>query len=126
MDGYSVKIKECTTELTARQKIMLKDTTDCLSLDQLTEGGQEVIIDFSYLVVLDVHNEKSDNKDYLKYVIVSQTGERYTTGSESFISSLRNIVDEMLDAGETEFEIKVYKRPSKNYTGKYFLTCSIV
>lgn len=126
MEGYSVKIKECSTELSAKEKIMLKDTTDCLSLDQLTEGGQEVFIDFSYFVVLDIHNEKSDNKDYLKYVIVSKTGERYTTGSESFISSLINIVDEMLDVNETEFQIKVYKRPSKNYTGKYFLTCSIV
>ena len=48
------------------------------------------------------------------------------TGSKSFMTSLEGIVDEMADAGETDFEIEVYRKDSKNYTGKQFLTCTIV
>lgn len=124
MRGYKATIKEATRELDAREKIMFKDTTNCVSLDTATQDAP-VLIDVDLAVVLDVHNEKSDNKDYTKFIIVDKNGERYITGSESFWNAFSDIYDEMTDAGYTEFTIRVYRLHSKNYQGRDFLTCSL-
>lgn len=69
-----------------------------------------------------VHNEFSkDEKVYNKYVIVDKSGNKFVTGSESFMTSLEGIVDEMADAGETDFEIEVYRKDSKTTPGSSFL-----
>lgn len=124
MRGYKATIKEATRELDAREKIMFKDTTNCVSLDTATQE-EPVLIDVDLAVVLDVHNEKSDNKDYTKYIIVDKNGTRYITGSESFWNAFSDIYDEMTDAGYTEFTVRAYRLPSKNYQGRDFLTCSL-
>ena len=48
-------------------------------------------------------------------------GKRIYITEEQF----KAIVDEMGDTDE-EYEVEVYRLPSKNYKGKEFLTCSIV
>lgn len=124
MTGYSVTISETSKELTARARVAVKDTTNAVPLDDATKGSS-LLIDLDYYVALDVHNEKSDDKDYRKYVVVDKDGTKYVTGSESFFSSLVEIVEEMAGSGE-DFQVEVYRKPSKNYKGKEFLTCSIV
>lgn len=127
MEGYKVEISHSTKELTVREKIRIKDLSNAIQLDDATQKEGNVVIDFDYYVILKVHNEFSkDDKDYNKYVIVDKAGNKFVTGSESFMTSLEGIVDEMADAGETDFEIEVYRKDSKNYTGKQFLTCTIV
>lgn len=127
MEGYKVEIAHSTKELTVREKIRIKDLSNAIQLDDATQQEGNVVIDFDYYVILNVHNEFSkDYKDYNKYVIVDKGGNKFVTGSESFMTSLEGIVDEMADAGETDFEIEVYRKDSKNYTGKQFLTCTIV
>ena len=124
MTGYSVKIKEVSKELSAKERIQLKDTTDARKLDKETVEGA-VIIDVDYFAELGVHNEKSGDKDYAVFVLVDKNGEKYTTGSQSLWSSFRGIYDEMCDSDEA-WQIKVYRMPSKNREGKDFLTCSII
>ena len=124
MTGYSVKITDTSKKLSARERVAAKDTTNAISLDEATKGSP-LVIDIDYYVSLDVHNEKSEDKDYRKYVVVDKAGNKYVTGSESFFTSMLEILDEMTDSGE-EFQIEVYGMPSKNYKGKEFLTCSIV
>lgn len=125
MEGYSVNIIESSKELTAREKIRLKDFSNAIQLDEETQQAP-VVISVDYYAVCDVHNEKSDNKDYTKYIIVDTSGNKYVTGSESFFTSMREIMVEMIAAGETDYEIEVYRKDSKNYKGKQFLTCSLV
>lgn len=130
MEGYKAVIKYASRELTAKERIKYKDTSDCVSLDEVTQNGDFVFTP-DLLVELDVHNEHSDNTDYTKYIIVDKGGNKYVTGSESFYSAYRNIMDEISDAisdGEAvdDFEIMVYRKESKNYKGKTFITCSIV
>lgn len=125
MEGYKVNIISCTRDLTAKERIMLKDTTNTVSLDEATASGS-VVIPYAYHAILDIHNEKSENLDYRKIVVVDQDGQKYTTGSESFISALDDIVSEMFEAGEKDFDIEVYRKDSKNYKGKQFITCSII
>lgn len=124
MTNYSVSIIEATKELTSKEKIMMKDTADALKLDELTEGGNSVLINPADYVILSVHNEKSDNKDYEQLLILGNDGNKYITGSVSFIDTFKGIFSEMSDCNE-EWGVKVFKLPSKNYKGKYFLTCSV-
>ena len=123
---YSVTIKEVSKELTHKERVQITDLTDCVKLDKATQEGP-VLIDFDYYAVLGIHNEKADDKDYHNYVVADKNGTRYYTGSESFFNSLVNICDEMADSDEDEeWQIKAYRKPSKNREGKDFITCSIV
>lgn len=124
MEGYSVKIIESSKELTAKEKIKLKDTSNAIRIDEATQDSKLVIAP-DYYVVLDVHNEKSDNIDYKNYIIVDKQGNKFVTGSESFWTSFADIFNEM--SGEDEdYEIEIYRLESKNYKGKTFITCSII
>lgn len=123
MTGYNVSIRSASKELTAREKIRFKDTTASASLDEVVQVGSPLIITPVNYAVLEIHNEKSDNKDYVKYVIEDSDGNLYTTGSESFFTTFYDINADM--EGE-EYQLEIYKRPSKNYSGKYFITCTIV
>ena len=129
MNGYKATVRECSKEITVKERIMLKDTSNATSLDTLTQeanfNNEKVLINVDYYAVLDIHNEKSDNKDYVNFIVVDKNGEKYVTGSQSFITSFTDIVGEMTDAGETEIVIEVYRKESKNYKGKDFITCSI-
>lgn len=124
MTGFEAKIREASKELSAKERVKFKDTTNAVQLDEATKDTNLVIAPDFY-VILDIHNEKSEDKDYVKYIIVDKAGNKFVTGSESFFSAFKSICDEMGDAGE-EYEIEVYRLPSKNYKGKEFLTCSIV
>ena len=124
MTGYSVKIVNASKELSARDRVAVKDTTNAIALDDATKDSP-LVIAIDYYVELAVHNEKSEDKDYKKYVVVDKSGNKFVTGSERFFSAMVEIMDEMSDSGE-DFEIQVYRMPSKNYKGKEFLTCSIV
>ena len=125
MTGYSVKVVECTKDLTAKERVKIKDTTNALRLDEATKSGS-LVIAYDYHAVLAIHNEKLDDPDYQQYIVVDKAGNKYVTGSESFFTAMTEIVDEMSAAGETDYELEVYRMDSKNYKGKQFITCSIV
>lgn len=127
MKGYTVTIRESSKDLSVKEKIALKDTSNAESIDAITGEQGKFIIDYAYHVVLDVHNEKSSNPDYVKVVVVDKAGNKYITGSESFLSSLSEIVEEMTAAGEGEnIQIECFRKESKNYKGKSFITCSLI
>lgn len=123
MTGYSVSIAISSKELSAKERIQLKDTTSAIKLDDVTQT-EPIIIEPQMYAELDIHNEMSDNKDYKNYIIVDSDGTKYVTGSSSFWSSFMDIASEMENETE-EWAIKVYRVPSKNYKGKEFITCSI-
>lgn len=124
MQGYSAKIVDSSKELSAKEKIMMKDTTDAIRLDEATKQGAIIIKPVAYAVV-EIHNEQSENKDYEVYIVIDEDGQRYVTGSESFFSTFRDIFDDMCGE-EEEWSLKVYRVPSKNYTGRDFISCSII
>ncbi|MCC8015273.1 MAG: hypothetical protein LIO87_08755 [Eubacterium sp.] len=126
MTGYSARIKEASKELTKKEQVIMKDTSDCLKLDEETTTNGSIIINPGLWAIVEIHNEKSDNKEYLNYIVQdADTGMKYVTGSESFWTSFMDIMNEMADSDE-EFQIKVYRGNSKNYAGKQFLACAII
>lgn len=123
MNGFSVSIKEATIQLTAKERIRLKDTTNCIKLDEATQEGRLVITPVNY-AVLSIHNDKATPPDYENYMVIDTNGDKYITGSRSFWDSFMNIWNEMKDENEP-YDIEIYRVPSKNYKGKDFITCSI-
>ncbi len=122
---YEVKINSVSKELTARERVMLKDTRNAIKLDDAIKDTP-LVISPAYYAVLDVHNEKSkEDKDFQNFIVVDTAGNKYVTGSPSFFEAFTEIVEEMSGTGE-DYEIEIYKLDSKNYKGKQFITCSIV
>ena len=124
MDNYQVKIRECSKETTARERIMLRDTSNAIRFDEATKE-QHLIVSPDYYAILDVHNEKADHTDYSVYIVVDTAGNKYMTSSESFWKSFIDIFDEMATE-EEPYQIEVYRLESKNYKGKEFITCSLI
>ena len=120
---FEVKIAETSKELTARERIRLKDTTDAIKLDEATQEEAVIITPIAY-AILSVHNDKADDPDYEQYILEDADGTKYVTGSESFWNSFKSIYDEMKDEDEA-WSITAYRVPSKNYKGKDFLACSL-
>lgn len=124
MEGYSVTITETSKQLSAKQRIAIKDTTNAMKLDEATANAENVLIYPEMWAVLAIHNEKSEDVDYENYVLVDKDGTKYVTGSKSFWTSFMDIYREMENEDE-EWGINVYRMESKNYKGKQFITCSI-
>lgn len=127
MEGYSVKIIHTSTELSAKEKVRIKDFSNAAQLDDIIEGDSHFMLDYAYHADMQVHNERSKNekKDYMKRVIIDKAGNAFITGSESFMSAMDDVLDDMADTGE-EFQLDCYKVPSKNFAGKSFITCTVI
>lgn len=127
MTNYTTSIIESSKELSVREKIKLKDLTSAIAIDKVVEPEKPLVIAPDFYAYLSIHNEKlpENEQDYKTMVIVDKSGTKYYTGSDSAISSFVDIFDEMIDTAEP-FEIEFYKKESKNYSGKHFITCSLV
>ena len=125
---YTTKIVQSSRELSVKERIALKDIRDATSLDDAVQPGDTLLIAPEEFVELAIHNEAAKgDKDYTKYVIIDKAGNKYYTGSKTFFRNFIDIWDEMKnEAPDEEFQISVYKIPSKNFAGKHFITCSIV
>ena len=127
---YSTKIVSSSRELTVKEKITLKDFNDCTGLDTVVTNEQDFIIDPDVIVEVQVHNERAKgDKDYTTIVILDRDGTKYSTSSNSLRDSISDIMDELNDLSaedKADLKIKVFKKPSKNYSGKYFLTATVV
>lgn len=127
MKDYEVKIKITSKELTARERVMLKDTRNAIKLDEATEDTSLVICP-EYYGVLSVHNENAKegaSKEFESYVLVDKGGNKYVTSSASFYEALTDIITEM-DGTDEDYQVEIYKLDSKNFKGKKFITCSLV
>lgn len=126
---YHTSIKEASRELSAKEKLTLKDFNDAQPLDALV-GTDGLIIDPDVIAIVAVHNERArDDKDYETIIILDKNGTKYSSSSRSLRDSLSDIMDEIADLDESELEdihIKIFKKESKNYTGKHFLTATVV
>lgn len=128
--NYSATIAETSMELTARERIMYKDTQNAISLvdfakDAKANDAKAIVENIKGYVVLDVHNEKSEDVDYKNYIIVDGAGDKYVTGSASFMNAFLAIYEEMKNEDEA-WSIELNLLPSKNYKGKEILTCSLI
>lgn len=128
--NYSATIVDSSRELTARERVMFKDTQNAISMNDFAEqakaeNGKAIIENVKDFVHITVHNEKSDDKDYDNYLVIDANGEKYVTGSQAFWNSFKSIYDEMKNESEP-WGIQLNLIPSKNFKGKNVLTCSLI
>ena len=133
MNGYKAVVKESVKGLTAREKIAIKALNDVTELNDLVTPEQAIMINIDNVVTVMVHNEKSDNQDYNKYVYIDKDGTKYVSGSEPLYTTVKDILSDIEDAiadgemNETEdITIKVMKKESANYKGQMFLTAELI
>lgn len=126
---YTAVIRESSRELTAKERVMFKDVANAVKMvDFAREARQtdaKAIIDFKDYVIVDVHNDSAENTDYTIYIVVDKNDNKYYTSSDPFFNSFKNIYNEMKDSDE-EWGIELNLQPSKKYSGKEILTCSLV
>lgn len=122
---YAVKIIEASKELSAKERIKMKDTSNAMKLDVVLDGDDPLVITPVMYAIISVHNDKAEDPDYQQYIVVDESGAKFVTGSSSFWNSFIEIWNEMAEESE-EWSLEIYKRDSKNYSGKKFITCSIV
>ena len=118
-------IIESSFELNAYEKAKYKDVSNAMKLDDLTQSHEHLVIAPKGYVVVEIVNSKSENPNYNNYVIIDREGNKYVTGSQSFWNAFQDIWSDMQDY-DGEWEIEVLRKPSKNFKGKDFLTCSLV
>lgn len=126
---FTVTITESSREFKGKEAIKLKDIGDAIRLNSAIDESEDgnVVFTPEAWAVLHIENDgakEGRDKEYTNYIVLDTEGNKYITGSESFFTSLKDILTEMADVDE-EFEIKVYKVPSSNFSGD-FLKCSIV
>ena len=128
---YQVKIVDTSiADLNPRMELLLKSTTGGIALDEALEDmdeGEGLVIEPKDYAVLEIHNEKvkeGESTDYTKYVILTDK-DKYVTSSMNFFNSFLDIFETMKDSGEN-YSIKIFRKESRNFKGKYFLTCEII
>lgn len=127
--GYSVEIVGASRDFTVREKLAIKELGNAVGIDTaLLDETDSLLIAPADYAVLEIHNDKAKGqKDYKKYVVFDTNGTKYVTGSESFFRNFIDIYETMkVEAPDEDYQIECYKRPSKNYTGKNFISCSMV
>lgn len=125
-ETYSVEIIAQSHELSKREKVMMKDTSNAIKFDDVITPDQGITITPTGWVKLSIHNPKGERKDFENLIITTYEGEKYVTGSPTFIEKFLSIWDDMYDPNDEDFQVEVFKRDSKNYKGKQFLSCAVV
>ena len=115
-EEYSSTIIESLKELTGKEKVRFKDLTASKKIDEEVTETQSLKIALDNYIILSVHNPKAEQIDYNVVIVVDKDGNSYYTSSTTFERALKEA---------EEWGIEVVKKPSSNYKGKFFLTCTV-
>lgn len=121
---YTSEIIESMKPLSGKEKVRYRDLTASRKLDEEVSEDASLVVMLANYIKIKVHNSKADNPDYNVMIVVDKDNNSYYTSSETFMRALEGVVKDM--EGETEeWGIEVVKKPSSNYKGKFFLTCTV-
>ena len=122
---YKTETISTNRTLTGKEKLMLTDTSNAIPLDKATQDGATVAFTPAIYGEVKFTDESGAKKPFTKYVFIDTEGNKYSTGSETFWNSYKAIEEAMADSDE-EWAIEVFSKPSKNYTGKCFISCCVI
>lgn len=132
---YEVAITSSSLEkIRGTERLRYTNFAGMTQLDDITsDDGIKIALDITGYVECHVHNDKSDNPEYDKLVLIAKDGELYLTGSDSFkrgfIEIFEALTDDFTDDGiapqDRVYPIVAFKSPSKNIKGKTFLCCGV-
>lgn len=122
---YKAEIISSEVELTKKEKIMYKQFDEAVSLDKVVTVEDGILINIVNIIEVNVHNDsiKASDKEYTKYLYITDDGTRYSSGSKPLYESIKDIWDEM---EEEMIEVKIIKKASSNYPDRCFMTAVLV
>lgn len=122
---YRVEILESEVELTKKERIMYKQFEECQSLDSVVSVDEGLTLNIVNIIKARIHNDSINaaDKEYEKIIYVTDAGERYTSSSKPLYESIEDIWEEM---EEEMITVKVIKKESSNYPGRYFMTAVLI
>lgn len=126
---YKATIKESSKQLSARERIKYRDEANVISIDELMNMEEEIIITPDFYLVVQIETDEVKNHDgvldYEKIVVVDKSGKAYSSGSESLRESFVDIFEEMSGEDE-EYQVQFIAIESKNYKDKSFYKTVII
>lgn len=126
---YKATIKESSKQLSARERIKYRDEANVISIDELMNMEEEIIITPDFYLVVRIETDEVKNHDgvldYEKIVVVDKSGKAYSSGSESLRESFVDIFEEMSGEDE-EYQVQFIAIESKNYKDKSFYKTVII
>lgn len=123
---YQAKVTEVIgKELTKKEMFSVSRFSRCVDVSSLLSEQEVIVKDVQTVAIVEVHNEKSDNTDYKKMVVIGADGSRYLTGSETAIREMMDIMEYMAD-DEESFDVTFVTRPSNNFKDRDFITVELL
>lgn len=123
---FKEEILRATRDFTKKEMLMMKDTKALIKLDnELKPNGDPIIIKYPFdYVIKHVWDDKENGKDFESILLLAD-GKIYTSSSRALINRVEDLLNEMKDE-EDEWGIQIYKAPSKQFEGRYYITCSLI
>ena len=118
MEGYKCDIIYELKELSPLEKVKIKHLQGAIKIDEALKEGN-LMIDVDNVIAIEVFNEMSESKQYMKYVYIDKDGQMYTSGSKSLFSEISSLCEDL--KGISDFcKVMVITQPSKNYSGSFY------
>lgn len=123
---YQAKVTEVIgKELTKKEMFSVSRFNRCEDVSSLISEQEVIVKDVQTVAIVEVHNEKSDNTDYKKMVVIGADGSRYLTGSETAIREMMDIM-EYMEGDNEPFDVQFVTRPSNNFKDRDFITVELL
>lgn len=123
---YQAKVTEVIgKELTKKEMFSVSRFNRCEDVSSLLNEQEVIVKEVQTVAIVEVHNEKSDNTDYKKMVVIGADGSRYLTGSETAMREMLDIMDYMEEYDEA-FDVQFVTRPSNNFKDRDFITVELL
>lgn len=112
-------------ELTKKEMFSVSRFSRCKDVASLLSEQEVIVKEVQTVAIVEVHNEKSENTDYKKMVVIGSDGSRYVTGSETAMREMMDIMDYMAEYDEA-FDVQFVTRPSNNFKDRDFITVELL
>ena len=95
---FTVTITESSREFKGKEALKLKDIGNAIRLNSAINDAEDnkVVFTPEAWAVLHIENDNAkegQDKEYINYIVIDTDGNKYITGSESFFTSLKDILD---------------------------------
>lgn len=126
MKAYKAEVIDSHKELTARERIQMKEFSDSIRVTDLIANSEYPVITVCGYAAVHVTNDAAEDpkeRDYTKYQFIDSDGIKYSTSSASLYEAVTDIYNELEGQDVT---VRFCSKQSRNFKGGEFLTAVLV